>query len=188
MNKDIIGLTEIQISLSDSTCRIVETFNFFNINFNNSEDKFLRSAYECRNNVAVLDKFDTNGSSIFSFNKHNFADGEFTLMLVYRKHSMQMQKFFQMLQYFVDIVAGDFNFDFLKVSENNLLLNHFMEHTQIVNTPTHLSGSLIDHVYIKKALMEEFSANATVENVYFSDHVSIRIVIEKNNVDFQTIP
>ena len=36
--------------------------------------------------------------------------------------------------------------------------------------------------------MEEFSANATVENIYFSDHDALRIVIEKNNVDFQTIP
>ena len=42
MNNDIIGLTEAQVSLSDSTCRIVETFNFFNINFNNSEDKFFK--------------------------------------------------------------------------------------------------------------------------------------------------
>ena len=36
MNNDIIGLTETQTSLSDSTCRIFETLNFFNINFNNS--------------------------------------------------------------------------------------------------------------------------------------------------------
>ena len=50
---------------------------------------------------------------------------------------MQMQEVFQMLQYLlatnsVDIVAGDFNFDLLKASGNNLLLNHFMEHVQIV--------------------------------------------------------
>ena len=44
MNNDIIGLTETQISLSDSTCRIVETLNFFNINLNNSENKFLSLA------------------------------------------------------------------------------------------------------------------------------------------------
>ena len=115
-------------------------------------------------------------------------------MLVYRKHSMRMQEFFQMLQYLlatnsVDIVAGDFNLDVLKVSENNLLLNHFMEHVQIVNKPIHISGSLIDHVYIKKTLMEEFSANITIENIHFSsDHDAIRIVIERDNVDFQTIP
>ena len=31
-------------------------------------------------------------------------------------------------------------------------------------------------------------ANLTVDNIYFSDHNTIRIIIEKNNVDFQTIP
>ena len=76
-----------------------------------------------------------------------------------------------MLQYllatnYVDIVAGDFNFDLLKVSESNLLLNHFMEQAQVVNQPTHISGSLKDHVYIKKTSMEEISANATVETVF----------------------
>ena len=138
MNNDIIGLTETQISLSGSICRIVETFNFFNINFNNSEDKFLSLAYGCRSNVAVLDKFDTNGVSIFSFKKRDFANRVFTSMLVYRKHSMRMKECFQMLQYLlatnsVEIVAGDFNFDLLKVPKNNLLLNNFMEHVQIVN-------------------------------------------------------
>ena len=88
MINGIIGLTETQISLSDSICRILETLNFFNINFNNSEDKFLKLTYRCRNNVAVFDKFHTNGVSIFSFKKHDFADGVFTLLLVYRKHSM----------------------------------------------------------------------------------------------------
>ena len=82
MNNDIIRLTERQISLSDSTCRIVETLKLFNINFNNSEDKFLSLAYGCRNNLVVLDKFDTNRVSIFSFKKNDFAERAFTLMLV----------------------------------------------------------------------------------------------------------
>ena len=68
-----------------------------------------------------------------------------------------------MLQYLLatnslDIVAGDVSFDLLKMLENNLLLNHFTEHVQIVNKPTHISATLIDHVYRKKILMEEFSA------------------------------
>ena len=93
MNNDIVGLTKTQISLSDSTCRIVEMLN-----------------------------------------------------LVYRKpfHTI----FFAILQYLLattslGVVAGDFNFNLLEVLENNLLLNHFMEHVQIVNKPTHISGSLI---------------------------------------------
>ena len=190
INNDIIGFTETQIGLSGSTCRIVEKFIFFHLNFNNSEDKVLSLTYGYRNNVAVLGKFDANGVSIFSFKKHDFAD---SVMLVYRIRSMQMQELFQMLQYLlatnsIDIVAGDFSFDLLKVSENNLFLNHFTEYIQIVNKPTHISGLLIDHVCIKKTLIKEFFADAIVENICFSDHDAIRIVIEKNNVDFQTIP
>ena len=49
------------------------------------------------------------------------------------------------------------------------------------------SGSLIDHDYIKKTLMEEFSTNATIENSYFSDHDAVRTAIEKNVLDFHTI-
>ena len=54
-----------------------------------------------------------------------FADRTFTLMLAYRRRSMQMQEVIRMLQYFlatisIDIIAGDFNFDILKESENKL--------------------------------------------------------------------
>ena len=44
----------------------METLNFFNINFNNNENKFLSLAYASRNNVPVLYKFDANGESVFS--------------------------------------------------------------------------------------------------------------------------
>ena len=89
-----------------------------------------------------------------------FADRTFTLMLAYRRQSMQMQEVIRMLQYFlatisIDIIAGDFNFDILKESENKLsdILTH---HFQIVNKQAYTSGSLIEHVYITKTLMEEF--------------------------------
>ena len=155
INNDILGFTETQIKPSDSTSKIIETLNVFNINFNNNEDKFLSLAYGCRNNVAVLNKFNANGVSVLNFKKHAFADRIFTLMLVYRKQSMHMQELFQMLQYllatyFIDIIAGDFNYDLLKVLQNKFL-DIFTDHVQIVNKPTRISGSLIDHVYIKKA-------------------------------------
>ena len=43
-------------------------------------------------------------------------------------------------------------------------------------------------VYIKKSLIEEFFTNGTIENIYFSDHDAVRIIIEKNAVNFRTIP
>ena len=47
---------------------------------------------------------------------------------------------------------------------------------------------MIDHGYIKRGLLEEFFANAIVENTYFSDHDAVQIVIEKNSVDFHNVP
>ena len=80
-------------------------------------------------------------------------------MLVYRKQSIHMEEFFQMLQYLlathsIDIIAGYFNYDLLNGSQNKCL-DLFRDHAQMVNKPTYISGSLIDHVYIKTTLTEE---------------------------------
>ena len=77
----IIGFTETQIKSSDSTCKIIETLNLFNIIFNNNKN------VECQ--------FIENKSCIF-----------------------------QMLEYLlltnsIDIIAGDFKYDILKVSQND---------------------------------------------------------------------
>lgn len=96
-----------------------------------------------------------------------------------------MQEFFHMLQYLlaanaIDVVTGDFNYDILKVLENNLVDN-LKDHVQMVNE------SLMDYVYIKKVLMKKFFINATVENIDFSDYDAVRIIIRQNNVDIDTI-
>ena len=192
INNDIIGFTETLINLSNSTCKITETLNFFTIHFKNNQNKFLSLAYGCRNEVAVVDKFDANGVSIFSFKEHAFVDRVFILMLVYGKQSLGVQEFSQKMQYllaayFVDILGGDFNYDLLKVTENKLS-DIFGDHVQIVNKATHIPGSLIDHEYVKRTLMEELSINLTVENIYFLDNDAVRIEIDKNAVDFHIIP
>ena len=58
----------------------------------------------------------------------------------------------------------------------------------MVNKPTHIPGSLIDHVYFKKVLMEEFFTTLTIQNIYILDHHVVRITIEKNYVDFHINP
>ena len=40
----------------------------------------------------------------------------------------------------------------------------------MLNKSIHISRSLIDNAYIKKAWMEEFFNNVIVENIYFLDH------------------
>ena len=55
INNAVIGFTGTLISLSDPTCKMVETLNFFNIKFINNENNFLSLSHGCRNDVAVLD-------------------------------------------------------------------------------------------------------------------------------------
>ena len=92
MNNDFIEFKETQINLWDSTCKIIQGLNFFNINFNNNENEFLSLAYGCKNDVAVLDKFDANGASIFRFSLNMLLLTVFILMLVYMKQYIQMQE------------------------------------------------------------------------------------------------
>ena len=70
-----------------------------------------------------------------------------------------------------------------KVSSNKLL-DHMIGYTQVVNEPTHIFESQIDHVYINSALLEELHTKAIIQNIYFSDHDVVRIVFQKNDVDF----
>ena len=44
-HNDIIGFMETKIKPSGCICKITETLNLFNINFNSNENKFLSSAY-----------------------------------------------------------------------------------------------------------------------------------------------
>ena len=55
----------------------------------------------------------------------------------------------------------------------------------MVRKPAHRSESLIDCVYIKKTLMEKLTTNVSVENIYFSDHDTLRIATEEKSVHFQ---
>ena len=70
--------------------------------------------------------------------------------------------------YSIDIIAGNFNYDLLKVLQNKFL-DIFTDHLQTVNKPTHISEFLIDHDYWKH---------------FFSGHDAVRIAIHKNYADF----
>ena len=77
-----------------------------------------------------------------------------------------MKECFQMFQYLlatnsIDFMAGDFNYDLLKASQKKCS-DTFTDHVQMVNKPIHVSGCLIDHVYIKKVLMEKILIDVTV--------------------------
>ena len=69
-----------------------------------------------------------------------------------------------------DLILGDFN---MKPNEqlNNLLQNY----QQIVLEPTHIAGSILDHVYALSELSQEISLDVSVNNIFFSYHEMIKI-------------
>ena len=60
-----------------------------------------------------------------SFKKHALADRVFTLMLIYRKQTLQ----YLLAKIPIDIIAGGFNRDLLNVSQNKFL-DIFTDHVQ----------------------------------------------------------
>ena len=84
------------------------------------------------------------------------------------------------------MILGDFNVNY--VSEKNMLAifsDYIQDYIQVVNKSTHRGGALLDHVYVKEAVLKQFTVTCTVLNIYFSDHDAIEFEILAEDVDFQ---
>ena len=80
--------------------------------------------------------------------------------------------------YYIDIVLGDFNINAFNGVNINLQGN-FPNYTLLVNEPIHISGSLIDLVYVYNKSLQKFSPNKIeVLNIYFSDHDVIKFKLQ----------
>ena len=69
---------------------------------------------------------------------------------------------------------GDLNCDALDTTSNpltNALLE--LNYTQIVTSPTHLMGNLIDHVYLSEHFSTSRCCSTEVVAVYYSDHDAV---------------
>ena len=75
-----------------------------------------------------------------------------------------------------DIIVGDFNIDAYQESRLSHLLAGY---SQFVDSPTHIAGSTLDHVYVKNGLQENNDIKVSVLNIYFSDHDAARVQISK---------
>ena len=73
----------------------------------------------------------------------------------------------------ITITLGDFNIDAYKENTNLKLLLEL--YTMIVSDPTHLSGSLLDHIYVKTIFLNTVTdLQCIVKGIFFSDHDSVK--------------
>ena len=71
-------------------------------------------------------------------------------------------------------IVGDFNIDFLRNSREPIIKTITSKgFTQIITAPTHLSGGLLDHIYMK---YPEHEIEFYVDFPFFSDHALISII------------
>ena len=72
-------------------------------------------------------------------------------------------------------IVGDFNLNFMHNPQDQLikkiLSNGFK---QIVSEPTHIAGSLLDHVYVKRVSQEPKIA---LNFLYYSDHAAVSVFL-----------
>ena len=106
-----------------------------------------------------------------------------TFLLLYRKQSISIQQYLDNLSYIlntyaIDLVFGDFNINYLNHSELEplRLLMQTCSFNQVVNSPTFISGSLLDHVYVNTTSLDVLGN--TVINVYYSDHDAPKLIIK----------
>ena len=76
------------------------------------------------------------------------------------------------------IIVGDFNIDFSH-NANELIIKKILSKgfTQMLKTPTHLSGGLIDHVYVK---YPDHDFETFIDFPLFTDHALISVVESTN--------
>ena len=73
---------------------------------------------------------------------------------------------------FKQVIIGDFNFD---TKETNIVTRFMKEKklSQIVESPTHQAGRIIDHLYVSSEFMNCIELNVMFK--YYSDHAALQI-------------
>ena len=59
----------------------------------------------------------------------------------------------------------------------------YQSYDQCVLEPTHIGGSILDHVYIKRSVRSHYDVKVSLCRVFFSDHEAINIVLNRNSFD-----
>ena len=72
-----------------------------------------------------------------------------------------------------DIIVGNFSIDAYQGSRLSHLLASY---SQLVDSPTHIAGSTIEHVYVKNGLQENNDINVSVLSIFFPDHDAVRVI------------
>ena len=153
---------------------------FFN---NSSGQTFLNLAICLHKNVSLVSHNKLVGFSIFDILKPSFTKNIVRFLLLYRSPNSSVTLFFDRLREIVhpelhiDITFGDFKLNMFNDSDD-ALKNILSSFELVINEATHISGSLIDHVYISKSFLQKIHLeNVIFSDASFSDHEAVKFRI-----------
>ena len=184
LKSDLLAFTETQLLPQESNYEIANNLHPFTVyRQDHNTDKYSSMAVCTRSTVAIV-----NHEYILQINglKFDLCIGPNqqpkTFLLLYRKQSVTSQQYLNNLAqvlktHAVDLIFGDFNINYLNDVEIEplKLLMELSGFKQVVCCPTFISGSLLDHVYIKETSLDVL--HNRIINVYYSDHDAIRLII-----------
>ena len=161
-----ICLTESQITNDTDVTDILEQLSTFKIYFYSCAVRHQNLAFCPAQNIAFSKDYTFPGISVIDIIKGSFSHDTMKIMLLYRCPSSSLVTFYNTLDNLLsdsnmmDVVLGDFNIDILNSRDINLLyvLSNFR---LLVNEATHISGSLINHVYVNNESLQKSSADKT---------------------------
>lgn len=70
---------------------------------------------------------------------------------------------------------GEFNINALH--QNSQISQILRDYVQIVTDPTHIFGSLLDHIYIHKHFLDSINVHVNVLTYHFSDHDAVKFTL-----------
>ena len=185
LSSDVLFLTETKVNIGQ---RVVMALpNDMQIDFNNSSMPECSLATLYKKDIKLLRSLHADSISIVCFQNPS-VNSSFTFILAYRKQSTNSLSYSQELAEIAfsenaDIILGDFN---INAFNDCKLADALSDYQQIVTEPTHLQGSLLDLVFIKKSILTNYQCESIVKCVFYSDHDVVKVKLQKrnNNVDF----
>ena len=181
VESDIIGITETQLQENwDTSERYLGPLHVVLNNMGNN--RFSNLAFAYRNSLTLLDHDSVPNASFFQISKESFLPYNINILLLYLTNTMQWEERLYTIQYFlsrhsdIHIIFGDFNIDALNGSNR---ISDFLSHYEMVVTEaTHISGSLLDHVYVLRSLFEQVHITSIIKSLYFTDHEAVKIILQ----------
>ena len=104
------------------------------------------------------------------FCKPSSSEHVLCVALIYRKHNSALSSFYENLETLnnnsLNFIIGDFNLDALNEEIYVTLCNILSNFRPVSNTYSHLNGTHIDHIYVRKTF-SEYDLTVSIANVYF---------------------